>query len=67
MCAIDTKNALFSDDGDEDVVVAANVGPAVFYENVGGNKKNWLRIQVVHRLIFHVFRMGWKLMLRPNL
>ncbi len=38
-----------TDDGDEDVVVAANVGPAVFYENIGGNNKDWLRIQVLHR------------------
>eukprot|EP00794_Sanderia_malayensis_P020124 gene20124-22096_t len=39
----------FDNDGDEDIIIAANIGPAVFYENVGGNQKSWLRVQVFHR------------------
>ena len=31
------------------MMVATNYGHAVFYENVGGNARNWLRIRVVHR------------------
>ncbi|CAB4044079.1 Hypothetical predicted protein, partial [Paramuricea clavata] len=40
----------FDDDGDMDVVVCNNVGPAEIYENLGGNEVNfWIKVKVMHR------------------
>ena len=39
------------DDGDEDVVVCNNLGPPQLYENKGGNTNNWIKVNVVHKLV----------------
>jgi enediyne biosynthesis protein E4 len=36
----------FDRDGDLDVLVASNNGPAVLYRNDGGNRSHWLRIRL---------------------
>ncbi|XP_031572884.1 uncharacterized protein LOC116306893 [Actinia tenebrosa] len=41
----------FDDDGDEDVVVCNNLGPPQLYDNKGGNKRNWLKVRVVHNCL----------------
>jgi hypothetical protein len=37
----------FDRDGDLDVLVSTNNGPAVLYRNDGGNRSNWLRIKLI--------------------
>lgn len=41
----------FDNDGDEDIVVAANVGPPKLFENKIGNKNSWLRVRVFHKCL----------------
>ncbi len=36
----------FDNDGDLDILVATNNGPAYLYRNDGGNKNNWLQIRL---------------------
>lgn len=42
---------LYLDDGDEDVVVCNNVGAPEIFKNIGGNKQNWIKVKVMHRLV----------------
>ena len=37
----------FDHDGDLDILVTANGGPAVLFRNDGGNKNNWLSVRLV--------------------
>ena len=37
----------FDGDGDLDIVITANNGPAVLLRNEGGNKNHWLRVKLV--------------------
>jgi hypothetical protein len=37
----------FDRDGDLDILVSSNNGPAVLYRNDGGNRNNWLRIRLI--------------------
>jgi hypothetical protein len=37
----------FDQDGDLDLVVTANGGPAVLFRNHGGNRNGWLRVRLV--------------------
>jgi len=39
----------YDNDGDEDVLVADNTGPPHLFKNKGGNKKNWIKVRVMHR------------------
>ena len=36
----------FDHDGDLDVIIATNHGPAVLYRNDGGNRNNWLNVRL---------------------
>jgi hypothetical protein len=40
-------NADFDRDGDLDVLIATNNGPAVLYRNDGGNRNHWLQVKLV--------------------
>ena len=39
----------FDKDGDEDLLVADNIGAPRFFMNEGGNSKNWIRIRPMHK------------------
>ena len=39
----------FDKDGDEDILVANNIGAPRLFENEGGNRKNWIRIRPMHK------------------
>ena len=39
----------FDNDGDEDLLVADNVGAPRFFMNEGGNLNNWIRIRPMHK------------------
>jgi hypothetical protein len=47
MVARGAAYADFDRDGDLDVLVATNNGPAVLYRNDGGNRNHWLQIKLV--------------------
>jgi hypothetical protein len=37
----------YDDDGDLDVVISTNNGPAVLYRNDGGNRNHWLEVKLI--------------------
>ena len=39
----------YDNDGDEDVLVAGNVGSPKLFKNMGGNQKNWIKIRAMHK------------------
>ena len=39
----------FDNDGDEDIIVTSNIGPALFYKNNRGSKNNWLRVWALNK------------------
>jgi len=39
----------YDNDGDQDVLVAGNVGSPKLFKNMGGNRKNWIKIKAMHK------------------
>ena len=38
----------YDNDGDEDILVAGNVGEPKLFTNDGGNMKNWVKVKPMH-------------------
>ena len=38
----------YDNDGDEDILVAGNVGEPKLFTNNGGNMKNWVKVKPMH-------------------
>lgn len=45
----------YDNDGDEDIVVAGNVGEPKFFKNHNNNKNNWIRINAFHKYVLDFF------------
>ncbi|XP_065199427.1 uncharacterized protein LOC135831094 [Sycon ciliatum] len=39
----------YDNDGDEDIIVASNVGHPAVFRNDGGNRNNWIKVKVMRR------------------
>ena len=39
----------YDNDGDEDIVVAANIGEPKFFKNRNNNKNSWLTVNAMHK------------------